>query len=630
MFFDLERQAAARTAFEGDLGAKRIISNLEQLAGRSIDPQSTLIVLDEIQTSERALAAQYLDEELESPFVIVAGSLLSVAVSCTGYSAPTGKVETMTLPPMEFDKQLEAVGRGDMIAGIEQAYADMRHYDLHEEALRLFRSCLLCGGMPEAVSSFARNGSVADVADIQHQIISLYIADMAKHAELLATARIREAWNSIPAQLAKENRRFQYRVVHQGGRASQYASALDWLETAGPVVRCVRISSGQIPLKMQEDRSSFKVYMTDTGLLCAMMEIPPAVLFDEEARRLPDIGSLTENYIAQCLVAGGFVPRYWTSGRSAEIDFVIEDDSARAVPVEVKSSGNVRSRSLSVYREKHHPQRSIRFAARNFGNENGIESLPFYAAFCLRRQSRQSLRQAPAKDAVRGCAVHGNPAWPEPARSSLARSAALALGPEAQKARSSRACRSCVSRRHHFPKADARHMMQAESPSSRRTVRVEQEVIHIHHEDSLIVAVRRETVLCDNHLLEAVIHLLERALLLLGLRLTIKGESRLNIEALAPVVADEIYLELCTVMLSFSILHGRAGHAHIDAETTGHKLVVDDILHDMVGSIRGKFIRAFLSTDMERQRPLHLIFSSIFAQISVGARFSPHCHHLCL
>lgn len=389
VFFDLERQAAARAAFEGDLGAKRIISNLEQLAGRSIDPQSTLIVLDEIQASERALAAlKYLDEELESPFVIAAGSLLGVAVSRTGYSAPVGKVETMTLLPMEFDEWLEAVGRGGMAAGIEQAYADMRRYDLHEEALRLFRSYLLCGGMPEAVSSFARDGSFADVADIQHQIISLYIADMAKYAEPLETARIREAWNSIPAQLAKENRKFQYKVVHQGGRASQYASALDWLETAGLIVRCVRISSGQIPLKMQEDRSAFKVYMADTGLLCAMMEIPPAVLFDEEARRLLDIGSLAENYIAQCLVAGGFVPRYWTSGRSAEVDFVIEDGSARAVPVEVKSSGNVRSRSLSVYREKYHPQRSIRFSARNFGNENGIESLPLYAAFCLRRQSR--------------------------------------------------------------------------------------------------------------------------------------------------------------------------------------------------------------------------------------------------
>lgn len=385
--FDLERQSAARAAFEGDLTASHIVHNLEQVAGRHIDPRTTLIVLDEVQASNRALASlKYFDEQLPGAYVIAAGSLLGVAVNREGFSAPVGKVQTMTLLPMTFDEWLEATGHQTMAAGIEECYRSMVPYDLHEQALDCYRAYVLTGGMPEAVAVYADSGDYARVSDVQHQILDLYIADMAKYAQPLETARIREAWNSVPAQLAKENHKFQYKVVRSGGRASQYAVALDWLEMAGLVNRCVRITSGQVPLKMQEDRSSFKIYLADTGLLAAMMEVPVGVMFDEVGRRLLDAGALTENYIAQNLVAGGFVPRYWTSQRTAEVDFVIEDGGSKAIPVEVKSSDNVRSRSLSVYRQKYQPRRVIRFSTRNFGSEGGIESIPLYAAFCLRKQ----------------------------------------------------------------------------------------------------------------------------------------------------------------------------------------------------------------------------------------------------
>ncbi|WP_130812842.1 ATP-binding protein [Olsenella sp. Marseille-P4559] len=386
VFLDLERQAAARAAFDGDLGPDRVISNLEQVTGRRIVPGRTLIVLDEIQAAPRALASlKYFCEELPNSYLIAAGSLLGVAVNRTGFSAPVGKVETLTLLPMTFDEWLDATGHGKMIGGITEAYAKKAAYPLHEQALDLYRTYILTGGMPEAVASYAEHGDFATVSRVQHEILDLYVADMAKYAEPVETARIREAWSSVPAQLAKENHKFQYKVVRSGGRASQYAVALDWLETAGLVNRCIRISSGQVPLKMQEDRSAFKVYLADTGLLSAMMEVPPAVLFDEAARKRLDAGALTENYVAQNLVADGFVPRYWTSGRTAEVDFVIEDGGARAVPVEVKSSGNVRSRSLSVYREKYEPVRALRLSTRNFGMSDDIESIPLYAAFCLKK-----------------------------------------------------------------------------------------------------------------------------------------------------------------------------------------------------------------------------------------------------
>lgn len=386
VFLDLERQAVAREVFDGDLDPNRVISNIEQVTNHRIDPHRTLIFFDEIQAAPRALAAlKYICEELPDSYVVAAGSLLGVAVNRIGFSAPVGKVETLTLLPMTFDEWLEATGHGQMIKGISEAYARKAPYPLHEQALDFYRTYVLTGGMPEAVASYAEHGDFADVSRIQRDILDLYVADMAKYAKPIETARIREAWLSVPAQLAKENHKFQYKVVRSGGRASQYSVALDWLETAGLVNRCVRISSGQVPLKMQEDRSSFKIYLADTGLLSAMMEIPPAVMFDAAARKFLDAGALTENYVAQNLVAGGFVPRYWTSGRTAEVDFVIEDGGAQAVPVEVKSSDNVRSRSLSVYREKYEPVRTLRLSTRNFGMSDGIESIPLYAAFCLKK-----------------------------------------------------------------------------------------------------------------------------------------------------------------------------------------------------------------------------------------------------
>ncbi|HQE69964.1 MAG TPA: DUF4143 domain-containing protein, partial [Atopobiaceae bacterium] len=195
-------------------------------------------------------------------------------------------------------------------------------------------------------------------------------------------ARARDVWNSIPSQLAKENRKFQYNKVRSGGRASQYEGALDWLLAAGLITKCARISSGRIPLALQEDAAAFKVYVNDVGLLSVMSGIPASVLFDKRGRTLLDAGGLTENYVIQQLVARGIVPRYWTSGERAEVDLVVEDGSAKAVPVEIKSSEHVRSRSLSAYCERYEPSRAVRVSPKNFGMGN-VESVPLYAVGCL-------------------------------------------------------------------------------------------------------------------------------------------------------------------------------------------------------------------------------------------------------
>lgn len=383
-YFDLEKQADARAAFERDLSPQTIISNLSQVLERPIDIAKTLIVIDEVQASNRALASlKYFCEEMPGAYVVAAGSLLGVAVNREGYSAPVGKVETCTLLPMAFDEFLDALGYKQMIDGITASYHLNEPYFLHEHALELYRSYLLVGGMPEAVLAYSESHDYGLVARIQETILDLYVADMAKYAQPYETARIIEAWKSIPAQLAKENKKFQYKTVRSGGRASQYEAALAWLEAAGLVNRCVQITSGQLPLALHENRDAFKMYLMDTGLLSALMHVRPAVLFDEEARKELDAGPLAENYMAQALTAQKLNLAYWVSNGKAEVDFVIDLGLPKAVPLEVKSSSNVRSRSLSVYREKYRPPYAVRLSTKNFGMENGIKSIPLYAAFCI-------------------------------------------------------------------------------------------------------------------------------------------------------------------------------------------------------------------------------------------------------
>lgn len=280
---------------------------------------------------------------------------------------------------------MRAIGQGALIEGIQSSFERDEPYFLHERALDLYRAYVLVGGMPEAVLVYEKTKDFSEVAAVQDTILDLYVADMAKYAQPYETARIVEAWRSVPAQLAKENKKFQYKTVRSGGRASQYETALAWLETAGLVNRCVQITSGQLPLSLHENREAFKMYLADTGLLSARMQVRPAMLFDGEGRKELDAGALAENYVAQALTAQGLDLLYWVSQGKAKVDFVVDAGAPKAVPIEVKSSRNVRSKSLSVYREKYEPPYAIRLSTKNFGFEGGMKSVPLYAAFCLRR-----------------------------------------------------------------------------------------------------------------------------------------------------------------------------------------------------------------------------------------------------
>lgn len=382
--FNLEEDPRLVHAFDGSLEPGNIISNLSQITGQDLSTEGMLYLFDEVQVSDRALTALKYFQESGFPHpVIAAGSLLGVAVNQKDYSLPVGKVNTMVLHPMTFDEFMVATDNGLMLEGIREAYAERRTYQLHDQAMDLYRTYLLVGGMPEAVAAYVHTGDTRDAARVHRDILNLYLADMAKYAPSPTdVARARDVWNSVPGQLAKENRKFQYKQVRHGGRSSEYEGAISWLLSAGLIDKCIRVSSGQVPLRLQEDMASFKVYANDVGLLSTMSGIPAAALFDERGRALLDAGGLTENYVMQQMVARGIEPRYWTSGNRAEVDLVVEDGSAKAMPVEIKSTENVRSRSLWVYRDKYRPDRVVRISARNFG-AGEVESIPLYAVGCL-------------------------------------------------------------------------------------------------------------------------------------------------------------------------------------------------------------------------------------------------------
>lgn len=384
VLLNFEEDPRLLQAFEGSLDPKVVVSNLEQILGSPPRIEDMIYIFDEVQASHRALTSLKYFQESGFPHpVIAAGSLLGVSVNQKELSLPVGKVNTMVLHPMTFDEFMCATGYERMMEGIREAYMRGEPYPMHDQALDLYRTYLLVGGMPEAVSAYIETGDFRTVAGVQRDILTLYYADMAKYgASLVDVARARDVWNSIPSQLAKENRKFQYNKVRSGGRASQYEGALDWLLAAGLITKCARISSGRVPLALQEDAAAFKVYVNDVGLLSVMSGIPASVLFDKRGRTLLDAGGLTENYVIQQLVARGIVPRYWTSGERAEVDLVVEDGSAKAVPVEIKSSEHVRSRSLSVYCERYEPSRAVRVSPKNFGMGN-VESVPLYAVGCL-------------------------------------------------------------------------------------------------------------------------------------------------------------------------------------------------------------------------------------------------------
>lgn len=385
LYINLESNKELQAVFERNLDPGRIINELSAFTGQTVLKSETLVIFDEIQSCERAMTSlKYFQEEAPGYHLAAAGSLLGVAVNREKYSFPVGKIDFLSMYPLDFEEFMRAMGHSKSIGIIDECFRNNQACSLHETYLDLYYKFLQTGGMPEVVRTWVETGDHNKILISQQSINDAYIADMAKYATPSETVRIMAVFNSIPAQLAKENRKFQYQTIKSGARAAQFETAIDWLDAAGIITKCIKVSSGIFPMTAWKEPDYFKVYMNDTGLLGAKFGLPPSAFYREIAGYEQVKGALTENYVAGAFHTNGFETCYWESQGKAELDFVLQFRNGDVVPVEVKSSRNVRSKSLQQFVMKYHPGYSVRISTKNFGFENNIKSVPLYAVWCIK------------------------------------------------------------------------------------------------------------------------------------------------------------------------------------------------------------------------------------------------------
>ncbi len=379
VYINFDSNSRMADLFSADLDTDRLIMGLELYAGRKINPENTLLIFDEVQEVPRALASlKYFYENAPQYHIVCAGSLLGIALH-QGTSFPVGKVDFLKLYPLSFSEFLMATGNErfaellknqdyEMITSFKQTYIDaLKHY-------------YFVGGMPEAVQSFAESKDFNEVRAIQKRILAAYEQDFSKHAPNEIVPKIRMLWNSIPSQLARENKKFIYGLVREGGRAREYETAIMWLSDCGLVHKVSRVNAAGIPLKAYEDLKAFKLFIVDVGLLACMTGLRQRTLLDGDDLFVEFKGALTEQYVCQQLkTVEDLGIYYYTNDRgSCEIDFVV-DNGEQIVPIEVKAKTNLRAKSLKTYRERFEPELSVRTSMADYKKEDWLLNLPLYA-----------------------------------------------------------------------------------------------------------------------------------------------------------------------------------------------------------------------------------------------------------
>lgn len=385
VYINLETNVRVSSFFDGDLIPGLIIRYLETVSDIRIIPGETLIILDEIQSCPRALLSlKAFNEEAPQYHIAAAGSLLGVAVSREKFSFPVGKVDELTMYPLDFEEFLWAMGRSLLGSEIKDHFINNEKMPapLHEEAMGIYRQYLIIGGMPAVVKEFIDSGSYLTVRDVQGRIQNEYVADMAKYATPATAVKIRACYNSIPAQLAKENVKFQYKTVQRGGTATLFGESIEWLVYAGTVLKCQKTGHGYMPVSAYVDLSDFKLYMNDAGLLTMKSGMAVQTILSTLEEDNMFLGMISENYVAQTLVCNGFPLYYWKNENTAELDFVIQQ-AGEVVPVEVKKGRRTKSISFNLFMKQYKSKFGIRISGKNFGFENNIRSVPLYAVWCI-------------------------------------------------------------------------------------------------------------------------------------------------------------------------------------------------------------------------------------------------------
>lgn len=384
-YFNFETTPKLKETFSENINPDYLIPILSHIAGQTIIKEKTLIVFDEVQLCERALTSlKYFCEDAPDYHIIVAGSLLGVAVSRERFSFPVGKVDIKTLYPMDMEEFMLALGEDSLVSQIKVSFqADTPLPSaLHEKAMWLYRQYLVIGGMPECVKQFSETADYILARHTQDTILMSYLNDMSKYNNLNEIKKTRLAYDNITVQLSKKNTRFQYKLIKKGGRASEFENAIEWLCLSGIVSRVFRIEQVKKPLENYRDIDAFKIYVSDPGLLVAKKDLSASdILY--MADEINDFkGGLAENYVNTQLIANGYRTYYWESARGAEIDFVIQRENT-LIPIEVKSADNTKAKSLKVYMDTYKPKYAIKLSAKNFGFEDNKKTVPLYAAFCL-------------------------------------------------------------------------------------------------------------------------------------------------------------------------------------------------------------------------------------------------------
>ena len=384
-YFNFETNPKLNKTFDEDISPEYLLPILSHIAGQTIVKEKTLIVFDEVQLCERALTSlKYFCEEAPEYHIIVAGSLLGVAVNRAQFSFPVGKVDIKTLYPMDMEEFMLAMGEDALVAKIKECFDNDSPMPsaLHEAALQLYRQYLAVGGMPECVTQYVQTKDYILVRHTQDTILASYLNDMSKYNTQNEIKKTRLAYDNITVQLSKKNTRFQYKLIKKGGRASEFENAIEWLCLSGIVSQVYRAEQIKKPLENYRDIDAFKIYVSDLGLLCAKKDLAANdVLYMVE--ELEDFkGGMAENYVNVQLTIGGYTTYYWESERGAEVDFVVQRDG-QLIPVEVKSADNTRAKSLKVYMETYKPAYAIKLSAKNFSFEDGKKTVPLYAAFCI-------------------------------------------------------------------------------------------------------------------------------------------------------------------------------------------------------------------------------------------------------
>ena len=384
LYINFENTPGLKESFDGDISPKRIIDLLGALHGKRIMPQKTLLIFDEVQEIPRALTAlKYFAETAPEYAICCAGSLLGVALH-SGTSFPVGKVDFLLLQPFSFEEFLIANKEETLIDYIRNNGVNEIPKIITENLTDYLKQYIIVGGMPSVVSTWLETRDYSAVEIQQRDILTTYENDFSKHAPRNLVPKLHYLWNSIPSQLAKENKKFIYGLVREGARARDYEEAMLWLLDSGLLRKVSRIVKPSVPLKAYEDLKAFKLYHLDIGLLRYMCELSPSAILDgikifEEFK-----GALTEQFVLSELAGKSFIRNiyYWTSEATAEVDFIFADDK-RIYPVEVKAGENLHARSLKVYRERYNPELSIRTSLSNLRLDDGLLNLPLFALFNL-------------------------------------------------------------------------------------------------------------------------------------------------------------------------------------------------------------------------------------------------------